>query len=153
MIDIVPHLTTMKHCALRLTRNRSDAEDLVQDTVVLLLANMHKYQDQGTPMSWVATVMRNHWYGIMRRRQTKMRIDANLTFDEELPVNQEAVVLCREIVGRVYELESRQRDTLVRIIMGDHMHQIAAAHGCPEGTVKSRVHRARVGLMAVGIGV
>jgi len=54
--------------ALRLTRNPADAEDLVADTVVKVLANLHGLQDRATFHGWVFRILYNTFNSNCRAR-------------------------------------------------------------------------------------
>ena len=57
--------------------------------------------------------------------------------------NQDASVELREVKELIEKLTEKQKETLIRIILGDSIKTIANSLGVPETTIKSRVRGAR----------
>jgi RNA polymerase sigma-70 factor (ECF subfamily) len=64
---IEPHLDVMFRAAWRLTRNREDAEDLVQETCVRAFARLDEIREAGPVKSWLLRVMHNLFVDGVRR--------------------------------------------------------------------------------------
>jgi RNA polymerase sigma-70 factor (ECF subfamily) len=140
--------------ALVLTRNRTEAEDLVQETYVRAIGAAGRLRPDSNVKSWLFTILRNLWLNQLRQRRTtpelvdidadesnadivvetskdphehyvnKMERDQVREAIQRLPVTFREIVLLRE-----YEELSYQ--------------EIANVLGCPAGTVMSRLGRAR----------
>ena len=64
--EVLSYLEPLYATALRLTRNRADAEDLVQDTVVKALRFSDRFE-RGTNMrAWLSTILHNTWRNRLR---------------------------------------------------------------------------------------
>jgi RNA polymerase sigma factor (sigma-70 family) len=64
---VEPHLDALFRAAYRLTRNRADAEDLVQNTCVRAYGRLNELRDAGPVKSWLLRVMHNLFVDDMRR--------------------------------------------------------------------------------------
>lgn len=63
------HLDALYGAALRMTTNRQDAEDLVQETYLKAIRNLHRYRDGGTCKAWLFRILTNTY--IDRYRKTR----------------------------------------------------------------------------------
>src|SRR4051812_15012808 len=62
--------------ALRITRERADAEDIVVDTFAQAWRDASRFQgDRGSVASWLATIARSRALDLMRSRGRKLRLD------------------------------------------------------------------------------
>jgi RNA polymerase sigma-70 factor (ECF subfamily) len=69
--EITAVLDRLFGTALRLTRNRSDAEDLVADTVVKALDNLHSLRDRACFRGWVFRILYNTFNSNCRARSAR----------------------------------------------------------------------------------
>jgi RNA polymerase sigma-70 factor (ECF subfamily) len=160
--DTLAHLDALYANALRLTRNRAEAEDLVQDTYVKAL-RFHDHFERGTNVkAWLFRVQYNTFVNRYRRtvRERDARGDGGRDRVNESAIGQEALralidpeagalrqVLAQELEAAMAELPEEHAVVLgLADIEGLSYKEIAAAVGCPIGTVMSRLHRARRGL-------
>lgn len=65
---ILPHEASLYGPAYQLTRNASDAEDLVQETLVRAYSRFGSYREDGSPRAWLHTIMRNLFINGWRKR-------------------------------------------------------------------------------------
>jgi RNA polymerase sigma-70 factor (ECF subfamily) len=65
---ILPHEASLHGPAYQLTRNASDAEDLVQETLLRAYSRFASYRDDGSPRAWLHTIMRNLFINGWRKR-------------------------------------------------------------------------------------
>jgi RNA polymerase sigma-70 factor (ECF subfamily) len=122
----LPHVNALFNLALNLTRNRKDAEDLVQETYLRAFRFFDSYQPGTHIKAWLFRILRNTF--INRYRAARVRPE-EVDFDVEqamaaLPEEYRSVV----IMALVEELSYKE---------------IAAALSIPLGTVMSRLHRGR----------
>jgi RNA polymerase sigma-70 factor (ECF subfamily) len=128
-----------------------DAEELLQETYRRALSAKHKpvtgSADEIRP--WIFTIMRNVW---LNERRRLSRSQEHLLEDEmllESPVESAEQALSRELLlsevrAAVDSLPVLWREIIVMRDIEDLSYaQIAAALGCPIGTVMSRLARAR----------
>jgi RNA polymerase sigma-70 factor (ECF subfamily) len=157
--DTLVHLDALYANALRLTRNRTEAEDLVQETFVKAL-RFYDHFERGTNIkAWLFRVQYNTFVNRYRRGVRERDAQSNLARDlaTDTAIGQEALralvdpeagvlrpMLARELGAAMAELPEEQRVVIALAdVEGLSYKEIAAAVGCPIGTVMSRLHRAR----------
>jgi RNA polymerase sigma-70 factor, ECF subfamily len=64
--EVLGYLDPLYATAMRLTRNRADAEDLVQDTVVRALRFRHRFEPGTNLRAWLYTILHNTWRNRVR---------------------------------------------------------------------------------------
>jgi RNA polymerase sigma-70 factor, ECF subfamily len=69
--DLVPLLEPLYGHAIRLTRNRADAEDLLQDTMVKACANLRSRKQNTNLRGWLFRIMTNTHTDIYRKQQRR----------------------------------------------------------------------------------
>lgn len=130
---------------LSLTRNRYEAEDVLQDTYLKVWTGAGAYCSQGKPLAWMFTIARNLCY--MRFRELKLHGDRAVSAEE----HREEGRVCEEIeqagdrelllnaLGRLKE-EDRQV-VLLHAAAGMKHREIAQALQLPLATVLSKYNR------------
>jgi RNA polymerase sigma-70 factor (ECF subfamily) len=155
------HLDALYGFAMVLTRNRTEAEDLVQETYLRATRAFGRLIPDSNLKSWLFAIMRNIWLNQLRHEQSGpqfVEIDA----EEESrwqwldPTGSDPHTLLLQKVEReqvrtaIERLPVHFREVLVlREIEGFSYQQIAAILQCPAGTVMSRLGRAREHLKAM----
>lgn len=160
--DAIPLLDPLYAGALRMTRNRMDAEDLLQETMLKGHAGFHSFQKGTNLKAWLFRIMTNTWITSHRRAQ---RLAAEclcnrLTDSQIVGVHQhspsqlraaDAEVLAalpdNEIVDALMALpESFRMAIHYAYVEGFRYKEIAEIMQTPVGTVTSRLNRARAQL-------
>lgn len=65
---ILPHEGSLYAPAMALTRSSSDAEDLVQDTLLRAFDRFETFRADGSPRAWLHTIMRNLFFNSYRKK-------------------------------------------------------------------------------------
>lgn len=150
---VVAELDVLLRVALRLTRNRHDAEDLVQDTLLRAYRALDRF-DGAYPRAWLLTIMRNTNHNRLRKRVPALLADDDRTF-AVLPANgadgregpAESVTEAMPdaaLIDALTQLSPAHQAVVAMIdIDGLSYHETAEVLGVPMGTVTSRLHRAR----------
>lgn len=87
---IKPHTTSLYNTAKRITLNRSDAEDLVQETMLKAFRSMEKYQPETNFKAWVFKILFNTYISAYRKRcNTPPKISFHDIEDNALYKSQE----------------------------------------------------------------
>jgi RNA polymerase sigma-70 factor, ECF subfamily len=161
---ILENLSTFYGFAMTLSRNRTDAEDLVQEACLRAIKGMTHTAIKSDPKVWLFTILRNVWINEWRRRANgpefillgKSRVDGGplqpwLSDERERPEDHfERDVTSGRIRLAISGLPEMFREVVVlRYFEGFSYRQIASILGCPAGTVMSRLNRARAELRAV----
>jgi RNA polymerase sigma-70 factor, ECF subfamily len=151
--EALVHLDAMYSFALKLTRARDDAEDLVSDTILRAFDRWEQYQLGTNVRAWLFTILYHTF--VSRKRRIDAR-EVQLPEDPDGWSAFEAVgesdpegqfydsFIDEEVTGAIDELPEDYRTAVVLSdIQGLRYAEIAEILGIPEGTVKSRLFRGR----------
>jgi RNA polymerase sigma-70 factor (ECF subfamily) len=142
LVDSLPRLRAY---AITLTRDRSQAEDLVQQTAMQALRARTQFQMGTNFTGWIYRILRNNYISSKRRSNRAPVCMDDMPEDTfSRGGDQEDKVLTREVVKAMDKLQDSQREVLILICAGGMSYEEAAeALQCSVGTVKSRLWRAR----------
>jgi RNA polymerase sigma-70 factor, ECF subfamily len=157
--DALPYLNQMYPAALRMTRNRADAEDLIQETFTRAYASFGQFEPGTNLRAWLYRILTNTFLSSCRKRQREPQPAPAGDFqDWQLaraapyqpcgPMSAEAEILAHLPDSRVLHA-LRQLPGAFRTVVyladieGYPCREIADLMGTPIGTVMSRLHRAR----------
>lgn len=142
----VEHLPRLYRAARAWTRSREEAEDLVQDTYARVLARPRVIRGEDE-LGYLLRALRNT---LVSRRRTETRRPQTTPLVDEPAVEARSgddpadAVERRQVYSAIHELPEEFRDALVAVdIVGLSYGEAARALGVPEGTVTSRLFRAR----------
>lgn len=125
--------------------SEGEVEDLVQETYLRMIRAVPTFRGESSVRSWLLTIARNTCADHVRRRSRQRRLVDRLT--EQTVVTD--VPPPTEPVALLHLLTPDRREAFVLTQMLDLAYEDAAAiAGCPVGTIRSRVHRAREDLAA-----
>jgi RNA polymerase sigma-70 factor (ECF subfamily) len=139
--------------ALSLTRDRDNAQDLLQESMLRALNNRDKFADNTNFKAWIYTIMRNTFINDHRRgKRTELLMnsverDYTRASRVETPASTESTMKMREIRNSLERLDDTFREPFQMHHEGYKYHEIADKLSIPIGTVKSRIHQARHRLM------
>ncbi len=143
--DILACLPHLRAFARSLTGNRDRADDLVQDAVLRALSAASQFTPGTNFKAWIFTILRNLYFNEFRRNRALMRPleAADLETHATAPAQQAGLEF--DDFRRAFNtLPAEQREALVLVgADGFRYEEAAAICGCPIGTIKSRVARAR----------
>lgn len=136
--------------ALRLTRSRQDAEDLVQETTFKAYRNIDKFTPGTNFKNWTSTIMRNTFINNYRKMKTRRHINQSVEDLSNVIENKNIISNSGEQNMRMQELK-RMMDSIRNIysvpfmmfFRGFEYKEIAQELSIPIGTVKSRIFLAR----------
>lgn len=144
-----PHLYRL---ATMLSRNAADAEDIVQETFIGAFAGLARFNGQSSVKTWLSRILTRQaarsWNKLKRSRATaaiEERVESGAD-DAGLSVASTATATDRRIdIGAMLQKLSVEHRTvlLLREMQGLSYDEIAKTLGVPQGTVESRIHRAR----------
>jgi RNA polymerase sigma-70 factor (ECF subfamily) len=156
--DVIPFLGQLYPAALRMTRNPSDAEDLVQETFAKAYAAFHQFMPGTNLRAWLHRILANTFINSYRKKRREPLQALSIDFHEDWQVgadplaapvrSAEAEALDRladsEILRALRELPEEFRVAVyLADIEGYPYREIAEIMGTPIGTVMSRLHRGR----------
>jgi RNA polymerase sigma-70 factor, ECF subfamily len=141
VISILPKLRIQ---ALALTRNRSAAEDLVQDAVCNALSAHASFIPGTNFPAWMHRILRNRFISNLRKRRDTTDIDDVPQSAFATEAAHEDRLALKELGRAMTRLPADQREALLMVVVhGMSYEALAEATGCAVGTAKSRVFRAR----------
>lgn len=160
---VLPHLGDALSLARWLTGNPADAEDVVQEACLKAHAGIAGFAG-GNARAWLLTIVRNASYTWMARNRPRgvVAVGDLADLDDVSPPpdndaeSPEAALIAKAnsaaVEAAIGRLPQAFRETLVlRDINGLSYREIAAMLGVPQGTVMSRLARAR-GLLMTELG-
>lgn len=148
---VAPHLDALFRLAWRLTRNRPDAQDLVQDTCIVAGEHLADLASADRPASWLLRVLHNRFIDGTRRRKrvpTTALDDSvvSLRLVSEQPGPEELLHQAdgeRALEQAFLQLEDMQRTLLSLRAEGYDLAEIEAITGIGREVLRARLHRAR----------
>jgi RNA polymerase sigma-70 factor, ECF subfamily len=157
--EALPHLDALYRVALRLTADPSQAEDLVQDTMLKAYRSWRQYRPGTNAKGWLLTILRNTFINDYRRRKHEpVAMDLEAVEPHALDRSIEEVdpegsffaqIVDAKVLEAIDALPHEFREVLVLSdVEGMSYAEIAETLQIPVGTVKSRLFRARRQLQA-----
>ena len=145
LISTIPNLRAF---ATSLCRDPSRADDLVQETLVKAWTNLASFEKGTNFKAWVFTILRNTYFSEIRKRRREVEdadgAQAGRMYD--LP-HQQVHMEFADFTKAFASLGSDHKEALLLVgAEGFSYMEAAEITGVPEGTVKSRVNRARAAL-------
>ena len=150
IVELIPRL---RRYARALARDRTAADDLVQDTLERAWSKLHLYR-RGTDLrAWLFTVMHNVHVNQRRAARPSTPLDDEMP-ELSLPARETDTLVLRDLDAAIRRLPVDQREVLLLVALEDMSYDEAAqALGIPIGTVMSRLARAREKLRAMLSGL
>jgi RNA polymerase sigma-70 factor, ECF subfamily len=156
--DVVPFAGQLYPAALGMTRNASDAEDLVQETLAKAYAALHQFGPGTNMRAWLHKILANTFINTCRKKKREPAPALGAEFWDDWPVgtgplspparSAEADALEHladsDILGALRDLPQQFRAAIyLADIEGYPCKEVAEIMGTPIGTVMSRLHRGR----------
>lgn len=148
---VLPELELLYAMAMRLTRDPDDAEDLVQDTLVRAVGALDRF-DGRHPRAWLLTILRNTHINRVTKKRPSLLFDPDAVL-ASLETGGADDGVAETALGRIPDLamvsamaalsEDHRRVLTLVDIDGLSYRETSELLGIPEGTVMSRLHRAR----------
>jgi RNA polymerase sigma-70 factor (ECF subfamily) len=149
--DVVALIPALRAFAWSLSHNASDADDLVQDTLVKAWTHQAKFEEGTNLRAWLFTILRNTYYTAVVRKRREVSDDQGLhaaTLTSQ--PSQEWSVAMHALQAALQRLPVEHREALVLVgAAGLTYEEAAKICDCALGTIKSRVNRARARLLVL----
>lgn len=145
ILEAIPHLRAF---ARALARDAVLADDLVQDAIVNALSHRDQFKPGTNLKGWLIIILRNSFFNEVRKSRHKFEVAVDFLPDiASVKGNQEARMELRDFRRAFAKLPAAQREALTLVgASGFSYEEAAELVGCPVGTLKSRVSRARAEL-------
>ncbi|MDP9298073.1 MAG: sigma-70 family RNA polymerase sigma factor [Actinomycetota bacterium] len=160
--DVLPLLPSLYGAAMRMTRNPSDAEDLLQDTYLRAYRGFAGFQEGTNLKAWLYRILTNSFINTYRKKQREPQtVEGPDDADEwylydRLGGRSVEVSAENEVLDRIPDadvkaaLESLSENFRLAVLLADvegfSYKEIAEITDVPIGTVMSRLHRGRKAL-------
>jgi RNA polymerase sigma-70 factor, ECF subfamily len=126
--------------------SRQEADDLTQEVYIRATRNLAQYRGDAPVVSWLLSIARHVCADQVRRNQRGNRLAARLRGERHLTAT---VTSTLDLTALVDALDPDRKAAFVLTqVIGLSYDEAAAACECPIGTIRSRVARARIDLMA-----
>ena len=150
------HQSAVRACLRKLTTgNHALADDLAQETFVLAWRNLKSFRQEARFSTWLYRIATNCWLMHARKRQEELLGDRDATLadletdtmshlSETVGDHARSASLKLDLERAMGMLSAPERAALVQCYHNDLSHEEAAyVLGCPVGTVKTHVFRAK----------
>ena len=155
--QVLPYLDQLHSAALSMTRNSSDAEDLVQETITKAYSAFDQFTPGTNLRAWLHRILANTFINSYRKRKREPAIASSQQSDDwqaspesyaQLAPSAETEALDRladsEVLRALRDLPQDFRTAIyLADIEGYPYREVARIMGTPIGTVMSRLHRGR----------
>lgn len=144
----LPHAAALLRYALHLDSNKAQAEDLVQETLLSAWRNFHQFQPGTNCKAWLFRILKNLHFKQVRRNKQRPEVPVEeqgpgLAVPEKISATQEM----QEAFAR---LTPEHKEVLqLAVVEGFGIREIAGLLQVPQGTIMSRLSRARASLRAI----
>jgi RNA polymerase sigma-70 factor (ECF subfamily) len=160
-LDALKYIDSLFNVAMRMTRNKDDAEDLVQETYLKMHRFSHTFDEGSNLKAWLFKILRNTFINLYRkkiREPQEIHYDNNeefYLFNRITADRADDKFLGKGTIGIEEHLEDEIKYALDNLplafrevvlysdVEGLSYEEISGIVGCPLGTVKSRLYRAR----------
>jgi RNA polymerase sigma-70 factor (ECF subfamily) len=156
---VAPHLKALFRSAYRLTGNRADAEDLVQEVCVRAYANLATLRALEQPKSWLFKIAYRVFVDGVRRRGRSPVLataeDFDATRSSDTPGPDDAVegeLAERRLLAAIAKLDVDQRALLALQVEGYSLSELEVITELSTDVLKARLYRARVRLGKLLVG-
>jgi RNA polymerase sigma-70 factor, ECF subfamily len=142
----LPHAQSLLRYAMHMNGgNKVTAEDLVQETLLAAWRNFNQFEAGTNCKAWLFRILKNLHYKQMRQSGRKPEVpvegeDSRLAVPEQISANQEM----REAFARL--TPEHQEVLQLAVVEGFGIREVAEVLQVPQGTVMSRLSRARATL-------
>jgi RNA polymerase sigma-70 factor (ECF subfamily) len=147
--DITEHIISLRRYARVLVGNSADADDLVQECVARVLAQMRAWRPVRDLRAYLFATLHNVFIdGNRRRRAASLEIPIeDATASIVIPANQMLRLELRDLLEALSQIPPEQREVVLLVGL-EGMSYLEAANvlGVPIGTVMSRLSRGREAL-------
>jgi len=155
--ETLPHKSALYNYALKISGNADDAQDLVQETYYKAFRYFDKFQSGTNSKAWMFMILKNTFindYRKSKREPYKLDYEQIQNFYENVKADRAIEnnldkdfyndLFDDELTEAIDQLPTKMREVfLLCDLEGYSYEETAELVGCPIGTVRSRLHRAR----------
>jgi len=141
-------IPALRRYAFALTRERTEADDLVQDCLERALSRWRLQRSDNDLRPWLFAILRNLFIDRMRAaRRRPQTTPITEALETQRSLSQDGIANVHDVLGALDRLPEEQRSLLLLVGVEELTYDEAArALALPVGTVMSRLSRARAAL-------
>jgi RNA polymerase sigma-70 factor (ECF subfamily) len=145
------HQSPVRTLLRRLTRNdRALSDDLAQDTFIQVYRNLAQFRGDAKFATWIYRIAYNTFLAHARSAHPEEALPGQLPEDDSGPSFTQTSAMKMDLARALATLSEAERAAIIQCYYQDLSHEEAAyVLGCPLGTVKTNVLRAKQKLRAV----
>lgn len=145
------HQSAVRSLLRRLTRHdHALADDLAQDTFIQVYRNLRQFRGDAKFATWIYRIAYNTFLAHVRSAHPEEELPEQLPEDDSGPSLAQASAMKMDLAKALATLSEGERAAIIQCYYRDLSHEEAAyVLGCPLGTVKTNVLRAKQKLRAV----
>jgi len=161
--EALPHEDALYNYALKISGNSDDAQDLVQETYYKAYRHFDKFQSGTNSKAWMFMILKNSFindYRKSKREPYKLDYEQIQNFYENVKSDRSQTnnldkeyyndLLDDELTLAIDKLPTKMREVFLLCDLESYSYEeTAELVGCPIGTVRSRLHRARYMLQEI----
>lgn len=150
--DLVNEMPKLRKFATKLTRNVSEAEDLLQSTLLRALEKKDYFESGTDLFKWSSKIMYNLFVTAYRRKtKFESQYDPSFYIDNmSVEGDQQDKMEIKTLARAMEQLSDEHREILVMVcVKGMQYQEVADTLSIPVGTVRSRLSRARSQLITL----
>jgi RNA polymerase sigma-70 factor, ECF subfamily len=145
--EIVKLIPSLHAFSRTLTRNPTDADDLLQEGLLKALVNLHQFTPGTNLKAWMFTIVRNTFYTNYKKKRREVSSPLEDTGTVGIEPTQDWSLTMDEVNQAMQHLPGDQKQALMLVgSAGMSYEKAAEVCGCALGTIKSRVSRGRTRL-------
>ena len=145
--EIVQLIPSLHAFSRTLTRNPTDADDLLQEGLLKALVNLHQFTPGTNLKAWMFTIVRNTFYTNYKKKRREVSSPLEDTSSVGIEPTQDWSLTMDEVNQAMQHLPGDQKQALMLVgSAGMSYEKAAEVCGCALGTIKSRVSRGRTRL-------
>ncbi len=142
---LIAEMSSLRAFGVSLCGDKERADDLVQETLFKAWNHLDSFREGTNLKAWLFTILRNTYFSERRKRRREVE-DADGSYAAQLasPPEQPGHMEMQDFRAVLARLPDDQREALILVgAAGFSYEEAAQISGCPVGTIKSRVNRAR----------
>lgn len=156
MNEALEHAEPLYDFARYLTGSATEADDLLQETYARAVSAIDRFERGSNMKAWLFRILRNAFFDLRRREKNRgphFELSDDVTVEAELlrgdiEIDRLKNAVAEDIERALLGISEEARTAILLDLEGFSEKEIADVMNCAQGTVKSRLARARASLRA-----
>ncbi len=146
---VIPYFNVIYNSAYRMTGNKNDAEDLVQDVFLSAYKSFHQFAEGTNCKAWLFKILKNTFINRIKKEKREISLQSTVYSQQSNTIDYQLSTDFNEGLDETVQkaLNKLSEEFRMAIILCDiegfSYQEISEVLECPIGTVRSRINRAR----------